>query len=303
MFRKPSLKKGCQNPVNFDALKKLPPNTPIFCLLKQKDFDYDAHIINKTIKLPITSVTSFDYKTELKGIELAFEEIVFFKDIMININEAYQIEKLTINQSKSDLWHKHRRVRLTASNFHRIIKRKDNFRELSKSIVNPPDLSKVPAVNYDIQMEDTVKELVKKHFTDYTFRNVGLVINPKYPYLGASPDGLLHNTSETVLIEIKCIYNTEKLPLDELCEKRANFCLKKENNKLILKKEHGYYTQIQGQLAVCGLRNCYFCLSYGSQSLYIERIEFCPEFWENCNSILKNFYFFTHLKYLCNPIP
>lgn len=229
-------------------------------------------MIDTTIKLPITNVNSFDYKSELKGIELSLEEIIFFQEVMVNIDDAYNIEKLTINQHKNELWHKHRRVRLTASNFHRIIKRKDNFPELSKSIVNPADLSKIPAINYGLKMEDNVKELVRKHFNNHTFRNVGLVINPKYPYLGASPDGLLHNSDETLLIEIKCVYNTEKLSLDELCEKRSNFCLKKEKEKLQLKKEHNYYTQIQGQLAVCGLKNSYFCLAHNSQSLYIEKI-------------------------------
>lgn len=302
VFKNTGLKKGCQNPFNFNALGKLPAKTPIFSLLKQSDFDYDAYLIDKTTKLPITNVISFDYKTQLKGIELSFDEVVFFQDVMVNIDDVFQIEKMTINQHKSDLWHKHRRVRLTASNFHRIIKRKDNFQELSKAIMNPPDLSRIPAIKYGLQREDSVKDLIRKRFKDYTFRNVGLVINPKYPYLGASPDGLLHNTNETVLVEIKCIYDTEKLSLNELCDKRSNFCLKRVNNELVLKKEHNYYTQIQGQLAVCGLHSSYFCLSDGSEILHIEKIEFCPEFWENCNSILKNFYFSTHLKCLCNRI-
>lgn len=56
---------------------------------------------------------------------------------MLNIDDTYETGKLAINQYKSDFWHKHRHVRLTASNFHRIIKRKDNFQELGKSIVNP----------------------------------------------------------------------------------------------------------------------------------------------------------------------
>lgn len=298
-----SVQNGCENPVNFSALKELSANAPIFSLLKQSDFDYDAHMIDRTIKLPITNVVSFDYKTELKGVELAFDEIVFFKEeVMINIDEAFQIEKNTINQHKNELWHRHRRVRLTASNFHRVYRRKDNFHDLSKSIMNPPDLSRIPAINYGLQKEDSVKYLIKKHFKDFTFRNVGLVINPKYPYLGASPDGLLHSNNETALVEIKCVFNKEKLSLDQLCERRANFCLKRENGQFMLKKEHNYYTQMQGQLAVCGLQNSYFCLSYDSEILYIERIEFCPEFWERCSSVLKNFFFFSYLKCLLNNV-
>lgn len=293
-----NFKNVSKNPVDFDALKQLPIEAPIFSLLKPSDFDYDAHLINKTTKLPITDTVYFDYKNELKGVELSFDEIIFFQEkVMVNIDEAFKIEKETISQYKSDMWHKHRSVRLTASNFHRIIKRKDNLKELSRSLINPADLSRIPAINFGLEKENSIKVLIKKHFKGYTFRNVGLVINPKYPYLGASPDGLLHSSNETALVEIKCVYNKEKLTLNELCEKRANFCLRKEGEKFMLKKEHPYYTQMQGQLAVCGLQQSYFCLYY-SDILYIEKVEFCLEFWGKCNSILKDFFFFFSFEML-----
>lgn len=43
-------------------------------------------------------VNSFDYKTELKRIELSFDEIIFLTEVMLNIDDTYEIEKLIINQ-------------------------------------------------------------------------------------------------------------------------------------------------------------------------------------------------------------
>ena len=51
------------------------------------------------------------------------------------------------------------------------------------------------------------KTTVKNHF-DFKLSESGLVINPKWPYVGASPDGFIscHYCGKGVL-EIKCPYN------------------------------------------------------------------------------------------------
>ncbi|KAG8171441.1 hypothetical protein JTE90_006848 [Oedothorax gibbosus] len=57
------------------------------------------------------------------------------------------------------------------------------------------------------------------------------------PHLAASPDGLIHNGSNTMLLEIKCTFNVDRLELEELAE-RSNFCLVKTEGQWELKRSH-----------------------------------------------------------------
>lgn len=74
----------------------------------------------------------------------------------------------------------------------------------------------------------------------------------------------------------------------------ANFCCKNENGDLVLKKEHAYYPQIQGQLALTGADWCDFVL-YTHRGLIIQRIPFDAVFWQVVAEKLTKVYFDTYL--------
>lgn len=115
---------------------------------------------------------------------------------------------------------------------------------------------------------------------DVTVFDCGLVVNPAYPYLGASPHGKVLDKSVSEpfgLIEIKCPYKYRNSTPDE-ASRNQDFCLEKHNNILQLKRNHAYYQQVQGQLAICGLTWCDFIV-YTSQGIHVERIQFDPHFW------------------------
>lgn len=70
----------------------------------------------------------------------------------------------------------------------------------------------------------------------------GLLVNPKYPYLGASTDGLvICEDCGTGLIEVKCLYGSERsevpwqhmLPME--CGKDDNFFVQKAMENCSLK--------------------------------------------------------------------
>jgi hypothetical protein len=84
-------------------------------------------------------------------------------------------------------------------------------------------LCHVPAVSYWKKNERVAKNIISKMFSNYHFRDVGLVINPLFPYLGASPDGFLYG-EQAIILEVKHVFNESKLSLSDLC-KRPNFCL------------------------------------------------------------------------------
>jgi putative phage-type endonuclease len=81
--------------------------------------------------------------------------------------------------------------------------------------------------------EDQVRDRAMRALGE-TAWDVGLVVHPDLPWLGASPDGV---TNTGRLIEIKCPYRRKPDPQTV---------------------PHHYYPQIQVQLAVTGLDQCYF---------------------------------------------
>ncbi len=78
----------------------------------------------------------------------------------------------------------------------------------------------------------------------------GFYISTQFPFLGASPNGI-------ALIEINCPYTHQSHSINDACQD-VKFCLALENGKPMLKKNHDYYYQIIGQLAVTGAEFCDF---------------------------------------------
>ncbi|CAL1270420.1 unnamed protein product [Larinioides sclopetarius] len=74
----------------------------------------------------------------------------------------------------------------------RVVHRRNDLQSLSQTILEDKNLDHIPAIRHGKIYENKVKNYVAEKYTDFKFRDVGLVINPKFYFLGASPDGLLH---------------------------------------------------------------------------------------------------------------
>jgi len=74
------------------------------------------------------------------------------------------------------------------------------------------DISALPPIVLGRKLEPMVKNnmLRAKFHRHHVFRNTGFMINPIYPFIGASPDGLLYNKDDPMLVEIKVVFNTSK---------------------------------------------------------------------------------------------
>lgn len=79
---------------------------------------------------------------------------------------------------------------------------------------------------------------------------VGLIVNPGFPFLGATPDGIMSDKSTTAIIEMKCSYAVRDMCICEACELRNYFFLKKNDDLFSLKHSHAHWYQIQGQLLI-----------------------------------------------------
>jgi len=128
--------------------------------------------------------------------------------------------------------------------------------------------------------------MIKEH-EHFHWRDSGLVIKPKYPFLGASPDGIGPcDCCGEVLVKIKCPYCHRDSKIDEAVE-----CLEKRDGQLSLKKSHSYFYQIQCQLLLSNKEYCDF-LKWTKEDFFTERIifeeEFCVEIVEKSKQFFKS---------------
>ena len=132
--------------------------------------------------------------------------------------------------------------------------------------------------SWGIRHETTAKEKYiesesSKH-RNLAVSPTGFYISPKYPHLGASPDGKVScDCCGTGCLEIKCPYLARDKTLLDLSKKRG-FCLvgsSPSDETLKLDRKHNYYFQVQCQLHATQSPYCDFCV-WTPTELHIERI-------------------------------
>jgi hypothetical protein len=91
----------------------------------------------------------------------------------------------------------------------------------------------------------------------------GLIINPEFSFLGATPDAKVCKNGETGILEVKCLFAARNLTIPEAVTEygsNVDFCLQAlpDSAEVKLKETHQYYYQVQGQLMVSGAPFCDF---------------------------------------------
>ena len=105
----------------------------------------------------------------------------------------------------------------------------------------------------------------------------GLWVNPNYPFLGCSPDGIV---GEDGLLEIKSLKIFKDSTIESVVEKWSTLpkvvtqkqCFIIKDGQCILESSHDYYYQIQMQLLVTERIFCYFVLYAENGPVSIQRI-------------------------------
>lgn len=160
------------------------------------------------------------------------------------------------------------------------------------------DESNMPEhIAFGIQYEDKAREQFLKshrfHHRKCYIEVPGLVLNQDNPFLGASPDGVLHCslcTPDPSLLEIKC-FSTRRNFRPATALVLDNVCRKHEDGSLEIRKGHRYYTQIQGQMFITGIHKCWL-VAYTHKGIYPVHVEydasFCEEMVQNLNEFYVN---------------
>ena len=209
------------------------------------------------------------------------------KTLCMSPQKLREIEQSTRNQNQSSLGFSVRRYRLTASNFGAVCHRHPNTppHSLVMQIICNKQFSSA-ATEWGRSQEPVAREEYVRvqresgHHSLYTCPS-GFMISEQYPYLGASPDGVVHDSSSENpfgLLEIKCPFSFR----DEAAASDGSFCCQIKlhsdgKTSLQLKQSHPYFCQVQGQMAIAERMWCDFVV-YMEKGISIERVEFDKNF-------------------------
>ncbi|XP_049511191.1 uncharacterized protein LOC125939794 [Dermacentor silvarum] len=221
-----------------------------------------------------------------------------FEKLSIAENEARRIEVATRNQACCPIWYQHRKGRITASLFKDVCRSKRvHCTTLLNKIFNAQPLN-VPAVQYGVENEPVAKERLLAHLStihsNARIEACGLMVNPRYPFFGCSPDGIFRcDCHQPALVEIKCLYSLRDCHPENLLaegQKKKEFCLAANG---ALKETHAYYYQVQAQLHLNleNIRTCYFYIHVdaGGLLVVVERDEnFMDSHIDSLHSFLRD---------------
>ena len=217
----------------------------------------------------------------------------FKKCLIMPTHKLREIEQSTRDQSKSPLWHSVRQYRLTASLFGKVRCRKPTTppQSLVLQILSNKQFTS-EATDWGINKEPIALEKYVSVQHDAGHNGLyccasGFVISEEYPFLGASPDGVVHDPSVSNsfgLAEVKCPFSFRNLSPFEAAE-TPTFCSQlvvdgNGKNRLQLKRSHAYFCQVQGQMAISERTWCDFII-YTEKGIDIERIQYDPDFWNS----------------------
>ena len=168
-------------------------------------------------KLPQRLTCLYDEKyKQLRPDELAAACMTVFESGLIVLpEEALFLEASTRLQHLSSVWHEHRVGRITASKFHASSRAGTNPppRSLLEQLMGykPVNSSAISALDWGIKNEKIARmqylERASAQHEGLEYRLSGLHVNPQFPHLGASPDGLICcECCGEGTVEIKCPY-------------------------------------------------------------------------------------------------
>ncbi|XP_063240064.1 uncharacterized protein LOC134540920 [Bacillus rossius redtenbacheri] len=218
---------------------------------------------------------------EISDAQLAEKCENFVESLNVTSEQQEEIAIQTKDQADCISWHELRRVRLTASNFGTVCRRKESTpcANLVKNLLYKPSVN-TKATEYGRRNE----HVAIKRFEALTGLDVekrGLYIDVENGFLGASPDGIV--VTENATIEVKCVPSGISTGLQELARGKKGFFLQEiASKKLQLKTTHHHFYQIQGTLNITKKDFCYLIVMTDTkQDLFVEKVQRNEDFWRN----------------------
>ncbi|XP_035684071.1 uncharacterized protein LOC118421033 [Branchiostoma floridae] len=211
----------------------------------------------------------------------------------LTVEEAVSLEGATVKQSECPLWHAERQKRVTASMFGKILKRKKEYNIKFLTGLFGTKSAHSVSLAYGKSHEAQAKEAYIRTFESSNqavhIHECGLVVDPFFSFLGASPDAKVCCGAQTGILEVKCPYSARNMTAKDASLNLPNFYLKAEGDSLSLDRSHEYFYQVQGQLLVTGAPFCDFVCH--CVDTHVERIlpdvQFCQDMLVQLAKIYK----------------
>ena len=230
----------------------------------------------------------------------------FLKVLTFSNSDREIINKATQGQHKSKAWHEMRHLLVTGKTIKALYTRQNtveknpltdvfltvkNFMAQKEYNENQryPD-----AIEHGIKEEGNAKfyysKVCEKQHSAFKLEEPGLLISTKYPWVGASLDGIGKcSCGNPTVVEIKCPFNGKDL------DPKIAFLLpsvggtKDANGNFYLNENHLHYFQVATYMAVSGCNTCDFVI-YTSKGIHVVTINFNPNFWETVVTKVYKFY-------------
>ena len=276
-----SLKDVCPDAVFFTTIPRLDP--------EETETATETGESNEFVQ-PLRELYSEKGGQEVNNDELNF----IWSNYKCSQQQAHNLETETKGQSVCPLWYEQRKGRITASKAHDILVRKQttNPNNLIKLVTGSKcyNLSNMKPVKWGQNNEEKAKlAYICKMKTTHKSLQVnqsGLLIDYKKPFLAASPDGYVKcNCCEDRLLEIKCPYKYKEKKISEINDK--TFFITEDGS---LKRTHRYFTQVQLQMYVFGLKSCDFVV-YTNKECHVIAIPYDKEFCDQLVKVCEKFFF------------
>ena len=171
------------------------------------------------------------------AIDMSYEDLVetcseIYDKYVISCDQASLVEENTRQQAKSRIWFQQMAGCITASKLKSAVATEimKPFVSLIKPICYPdPTVDRFvsAACSCGLYYEDTARKeyvaIMKEMHVDFEVNKTGLIVDPMYPFMGASPNGLVSCTCcGRGVLEMKCPFSSKDKELHSVTDKNSN---------------------------------------------------------------------------------
>ena len=205
----------------------------------------NKQIIKKKLKKIIKKTTKYSWKKVIpyRSYKNSFIRNINSKSNFINLkNKVEYLRNIPQPQQRTDEWYQFRHNLLTASSIWKILSTQSNINNIIYEKCKPFTLFKSPSLDSPLhwgQKYEPVSIELYENLYNTKIEDFGCIKHPKYPFIGASPDGINideNNPRYARMLEIKNVVNREITGIPKM----------------------EYWIQMQVQMETCDLNECDF---------------------------------------------
>lgn len=224
-----------------------------------------------------------------------------FYDANVKVDHAGAC-KIAQQSQGSEGWAKERAVRITGSKCYELFtysrgNSPDWTKKLS-SLEKSKDFTGNAATRYG-QRSESVALGIYEQLHQGSVVKCGLVVPPRCPWLGFSPDAVVVKDGKPVtLVEVKSPVCGKQLSVREILAEKAVPYLTFDGENGNLKRNHKYYGQVQLGMAVLSVDKCDFVI-YGKDGIAVVPVFRDDEFIQRLLTSLHHIFFHVLLPHMC----